>query len=152
MCLYNDELYYGGATVVQKAWTGTSDDGSNIIAEARTAFNNFGAESQSKQCRMFRPMLQANGTLSYLTDVEVDFNPTTITGVATYTPIASTAWDTGTWDNATWNGSLQTIRKWSSPDSDVGYYFAGKIKIETKSTKVHWIANDYVMEGGGIIG
>ncbi|MBT8450007.1 MAG: hypothetical protein KJO69_09970, partial [Gammaproteobacteria bacterium] len=34
--IYNDEIYYGMSTVVQKAWTGRSDDGTNIVAEGYT--------------------------------------------------------------------------------------------------------------------
>jgi hypothetical protein len=150
-CMYNDELYFGGSTVVTKAWTGVSDLGANIVAEFKTAFNNFGEISQSKKINMFRPMLQTNGALSYLTDIEIDFSNTNYTGVASYTPSTAATWDSATWDSGTWQGGLQTVRQWSSPDAGVGYYIAGKIKIETKSTEVHCIALDYVLEQGGIL-
>lgn len=149
--IYGNELYYGGSAVVQKAWTGVNDAGSNITAIGKTSFNNFGSTSQNKRFTMFRPMLQVNGALSYLTDLEVDFNETTISGVASYTPSTGATWDSATWDTGTWQGGLTTIRQWSSPDSNIGYYAAGKIKIETKSTQVHWVANDYVIEQGGVI-
>jgi hypothetical protein len=151
LAIYNDELYYGGSTVVQKAWTGVSDAGSNIVAEGKTAFNNFGSTSQNKRLTMYRPMLQTNGVLAYLTDVEVDFNETDITGVASYTPSTAGTWDSATWDSGAWQGGLATVRNWTTPDAPIGYYMAAKIKIETNSTQVHWIANDYVIENGGII-
>lgn len=149
--IYNDELYFGGSTIVTKAWTGVSDLGNNIVAEFKTAYNNFGEVSQSKQVKMFRPMLQTNGNLSYLTDVDIDFNETDITGIATYVATTSGVWDTAKWDDGTWQGGLSTVRQWSSPDATVGYYIAGKVKIETKITEVHCISLDYVLEQGGIL-
>jgi hypothetical protein len=149
--IYNDELYYGLSGAVQKAWSGASDDGSNIVAEGQTAWNNFGASTQSKDMKMFRPMIQTNGTVSYLTDIDVDFRDTPISGVATFTPGVGGVWGTGLWGTATWTGSLDTILRWTSPDVYTGYYFSGKLKVETKTTDVHWLANDYVYETGGII-
>lgn len=149
--IFNNDLYFGGTAIVQKAWTGTGDSGTNITAEGKTAFNNFGEASQNKRFTMFRPMLQVNGALSYLTDLEIDFNETEISGVASYSPSAAATWDTATWDSGEWQGGLLTSRQWSSPDSSIGYYASGKIKIDTNSTQVHWVSNDYVYEQGGII-
>lgn len=149
--LYNNELYYGESGKVQKAWVNLCDCGANIIAEGQSAFNNFGSASQNKRMTLFRPMLTANGIIDFLTDVEVDFQTTNITGVTSFNPDASSAWDTGVWDEAVWGGGRDVIRRWTSPDSQVGYYFSGKLKVETNTVNVTWIANDYVYETGGII-
>jgi len=149
--VYNDELYYGGNTVVQKAWTGRSDDGANIIAEGQAAFNSFGADSQNKRFMMFRPLVTANSALAFLTDLEIDFNTTYLTGVATSGESGDAVWDTATWDGASWSGGLLTIRNWTSPSVSVGYYASAKIKVETNSTEVHWITNDFLIETGGVI-
>ena len=149
--IYNDELYYGLSTVVQKAWTGRNDDGSNIVAEGQTAWNNFGSSTQTKDMKMFRPMIQTNGAVNYLTDIDVDFRNTAISGVAEYTPASGGVYDTGTYDSATYSGSLNTVLKWTSPDTYPGSYFSGKLKIETNSVDFHWLSNDYVYETGGII-
>jgi hypothetical protein len=149
--IYNDELYFGGSTVVQKAWTGTSDTGSNIVAEGKTAANNFGSASQSKRFTMYRPMLQVNGALSFLTALEVDFDQTVISGIASYSPTSGAVWDISTWDSGQWQSGFLTIRNWTSPAANSGYYVSGKIKIETSVTQVNWVANDYTIEKGGII-
>ena len=149
--IYNDELYYGLSTVVQKAWTGRNDDGSNIVAEGQTAWNNFGSSTQTKNMKMLRPMIQTNGAVNYLTDIDVDFRNTAISGIAEYTPASGGVYDTGTYDSATYSGSLDTVLKWTSPDTYPGYYFSGKLKIETNSVDFHWLSNDYVYETGGII-
>ncbi len=152
LVIYNDELYFGGSTTVTKAWIGRSDSDANIVAEAQQSFTNFNVDSQSKQINLYRPMLKANGNLAYLVDLEVDFDPSIITGTASYTTTSAAVWDTATWDSGTWQGGLQTIRQWNSPAVDIGYYFSGKIKIETNTTEVHWVSSDYVYEQGGIIG
>lgn len=149
--MYNDEIYYGLSTAVQKAWTGRSDDGENIVAEGQTAWTNFGASTQSKDMKMFRPMVQTNGSIDYLTDIDVDFRNSPITGVVSFTPEVGGAWGTGLFGTATWSGSLDTILKWTSPDTYTGYYFSGKLKVETKTVDLHWLANDYVYETGGIL-
>jgi hypothetical protein len=149
--MLNDEIYYGGAGVVQKAWTGTSDDGANIVAEAYAAWNNFGSSTQTKRMTMYRPMIQTNGSIAYLTDIDVDFRNLPITGVASYSPSPGGAWDTAIWDSATWSGGLDTVFNWTSPDAVTGYYFSAKIKVETNSVDFHILSNDYVYETGGII-
>ena len=149
--IYNDEIYFGKSTVVQKCWTGSSDDGNNIIGEGWTSWNNFGGSTQAKQMKMFRPMVQTNGAIAYLTDVDVDFSEKPITGVASYTPSTAGLWDSGLWDDATWSGNLDTVFKWTSPDVNTGYYFSAKLKVETNTATLHWLSNDFVYETGGIL-
>ena len=158
--MYNNELYtdvyingfYWGVT---KAWTGRNDyeftGNVAITATGQCAFNSFGEDSQSKQVKLFRTMLRVNGEVTYLTDVDVDFQDTEITGSGGFKPTSVGVWDTGLWDDAVWAGSLQTVIQWTSPDANVGYYISGKLQIETSTTIVHWVSNDYVLEQGGIL-
>ena len=148
---YNDEIYFASGTSIFKAWSGVDDNGSNIIAEGKAAFNYIGDSVKQKRFTMFRPMLQVNGDISFLSGIDVDFRDTEITGVASYTASSSAIWDTATWDSGFWTSGLEVVRKWSSPNSYVGFNVAGKIKVETNSLNVHWIANDYVYEQGGVL-
>ena len=149
--VFNDELYFGGSTVVQKAWTGTADLGSNIVCYGKSAFNNFGSVSQQKRWTLFRPMLQVNGAIGFKTDMDIDFSDRPITGTATYTTTAASTWDVAKFDEGFWTATLEIVRAWTSPDSNVGYYASGKVKIDTNSTRVHWVASDYTFEQGGIL-
>ena len=133
---------------MQKAWTGTIDGVNNIIAYGKTAFSYFGDMGSQKRYNMFRPVLSVNGSLSFLTDIDVDFNDTDITGSATYSVTSNSQWDASNWDVAMWTSGLQIIKEWTSPDEDMGYCAAGKIKIETNSLTVQWMANDYIFEVG----
>ena len=146
--VFNSELYFATGTTVQKAWTGTIDGVNNIIAYGKTAFSYFGDMGSQKRYNMYRPVLSVNGSLAFLTDIDVDFNDTDITGSATYSVTSSSSWDASNWDVANWASGLQIIKEWTSPDEDMGYCASGKIKIETNSLTVQWMANEYIFEVG----
>lgn len=149
--LFDGELYYGVSGAVQKAWTSTmNDDGSNIVAEVKESFQNFGT-GQQKRATLYRPILQVNGSISYLTGIDVDFKDTNIVGEATYTVTSGAQWDVDDFDEAYWSAGLDIVRQWSSPQENLGTWFAGKLKISTNSLEVHMIAADMMMEiGSGI--
>jgi hypothetical protein len=148
---FNDELYYGASTVVQKAWTGTSDGGSEIIATAKAAFTGFGNSSQLKQVSLFRPILRVNGSISYLSGFDVDFSDNPITGLSTYSVVSGAVWDSSNWDEGYWAAGLEVVKEWTSPTNNVGYYVSGGLKINTATLKVRWVSNDYVYETGGVL-
>lgn len=149
--VFNDELYFGGNGVVRKAWDGTSDLGDDIVAEGRTAFNYFDSKSQQKKMNLFRPILRVNGSLNFLTGFDVDFNQTPITGTASYTSTSSATWDTSLWDSAVWTTGLEVVSKWTSPNDNIGFCVAGKLKVNTNSKTIRWQSCDYVYETGGIL-
>lgn len=148
---FNDELYFGGSTIVRKAWTGTSDNGSEIIAVGKTAFNYFGNTSQLKRFTLFRPLLRVNGDISFLTGFDIDFSDNPITGLASYSVVSGATWDNSNWDEGYWAAGLEVIRQWTSPKDNTGYSVSGGLKINTDSLKVRWVANDYTYEKGGIL-
>lgn len=149
---FNGELYFCTGTSVYKAWTGTEDVGGNaIIAYGKTAFSNFRSPGVQKQFKMFRPMLAVNGDLTFLTDIDVDFQDTLIAGTATYSVTAEARWDVYDWDDAYWAQGLEVIKNWTSPDEWTGYWASGKIKIETNSLTIQWISCDYMYQSGGAL-
>lgn len=145
---FGNDLYYCQGTKVIKAWTGTSDQGGNIEAYGKTAFNYMGKRGLQKQVKMFRPNLSVNGSLNYLIDVDVDFEDKPIVGTATYSVGNAATWDVSNWDQANWRGDLETVKDWYSPACWPGYCASGKIKIATKSLTVRWNSVDYVYEVG----
>lgn len=148
--VFNGDLYFGKDTGVQKAWTGTSDDGLNIMVDGKEAFSKFGSDSQ-KQCVLYRPILQVNGPVQYLTGLDVDFKDTAIVGTAEYTVTTGAQWDVDKWDDCFWSASLDIMRQWGSPKENLGTWFAGKVKIQTNALEIHWIASDWMFNlGGGI--
>ena len=149
--VFNGDLYFTTSTKVVKAWTGTADVVSDIVAYGKSAFSYFGKVGVQKRFNMFRPVLAVNGSLSFLTDVDVDFNDTPITSTATYTVPSTAQWDVSIWDSAYWAPGLQIVKNWTSPDEGMGYAGAGKIKITTGSLTIQWISSDWIFEHGGLI-
>lgn len=148
--VFNGDLYFGTGTEVKKAWTGTSDDGVNIIAEGKEAFSHYDS-AQQKELVLYRPILQVNGSISFLTGMDVDFRDANIAGEATFSVTSGGQWDVDDWDEALWTANLDIVRVWSSPQQNIGTWFAGKLKISTNSLEVHWIASDALFQiGGGI--
>lgn len=151
-CVYNKELYFCQGTSVFHAWSGVSDNGADIVAYGKTAFNYFGTRGLLKQILMFQPVLTVNGSLSFLTDIDVDFKDTPITGTATYSPISTALWGVSLWGVGLWGSGSETVSIWTSPDEHPGYCAAGKVKIATKSLNVRWNACNYVWTPGGMVG
>jgi hypothetical protein len=148
---YGGQLYYCQGTKVIKAWSGTNDQGSNIEAYAKCAFNYFGTPTLQKQFKLYRPMLLVNGSLSFLVDIDVDYSDAEITGIATYTTTSSGLWDVSLWDVGFWADGLQVVKEWATPGEWTGYCAASKLKIATNSLLVQWMSNDIVFESGGIL-
>lgn len=149
--VFNGELYFATGTSVVKAWTGQIDGSANIEAYGKQAFSYFGSTGRQKRFKMFRPVLAVNGPLSFLTDIDVDFQDNPITGSATYTVTSGAQWDVDDWDEGYWAAGLEVVKQWTSPDEWQGYCAAGKVKIATNSLMVQWISSDMIYESGGII-
>lgn len=150
--IFNGLLYFTTGTKVVLAWFGRIDGADNIVAYGKTAFSYFDSIGQSKQFKMFRPVLAVNGSLSFLTDIDVDFSDNPITGTATYSVVSGAQWDVSNWDEGYWAAGLEITKNWTSPDEYTGYCASGKIKIATNALTVQWMSNDFVFESGGIIG
>jgi len=147
----NNELYYVAGTSVFKAWTGRIDVASNIEAYAKTAFSHFNNRESSKQFKLFRPILMVNGTLSFLTDIDIDYQDQPITSTATYSVTSGAQWNVDNWDVGYWASGLEVTKGWTSPAEYDGKCAAGKLKITTSSLNVQWTASDYVWETGGLL-
>jgi hypothetical protein len=150
-CEFNGELYFATSTKIVKAWTGTSDLGADIVAYGKTAFSYFRTPGTQKQFVMFRPVLAVNGSLSFLTGIDVDYKESAITDTASYSVSTGAVWDTAYWDVSYWAAGIEIIRRWTSPSQNVGYCAAAKIKVNTDSLTIQWVSNDIVWQTGNIM-
>lgn len=150
--VFDKELYFTTSTKVVKAWDGAADGAADVVAYGKTAFSYFGRYGQQKRFVLFRPVITVNGTLSYLTDIDVDFGDTELVGTATYTPPSGAIWDTSVWDTGLWAEGETVVQQWTAPAENPGYCAAGKLKIGNDSLTIKWMACDYVFEPGGPIG
>lgn len=146
--VFNGELYYCQGTTVIKAWTGTGDQGNNIDAYAKGAFNYFSSRGQLKKFNLYRPVFNVNSSLAFLTDLDIDFDNKPIVATASYTPTNYAVFGVSKWGDATWAPGLIAVRNWQVSSNWLGYCAATKIKISTKTILVQWVSTDYIIEVG----
>lgn len=149
--LVNGVLYYGTQGRVVKAYVGESDNGAVIPVDGKSAYNYFNSPGQNKQWTLCRLILQSTGSVATQLALEVDFEQDFLFAGPTITPPNVTLWDVGIWDDALWGGSEVFSKDWSSPSGKVGYCASTRIKINSTTTQVKWIATDYVYKKGGVL-
>jgi len=149
--ILNDELYWGGAGFVAKAWTtgstGYTDDTSNIQGRVLQAFNYFETRGVKKIFTRARPSIFSNGTPSITVGMNVDFNIADNVAPLSFTPPVVGLWDTGLWDTAIWGSDLEIQNNWQGV-TGVGY--CGAIQLQSSSNKlnIQWASTDVVFQLG----
>lgn len=150
MTIYNNNLYFGGDGVVYRAWTGTSDNGTNILADAKPAFNHFGIRGRKKAFYMVKPYVASSSTVAPAVALNVDFADDLPTGSPTATASSFAVWDSSTWDKSTWGGDLMISKKWMKVHG-VGYCASLRMRIATNTSEVRWYSTDFMVSAGGIL-
>jgi hypothetical protein len=140
-------LYMGVNGAVVKAYTGTSDNGSQINGEALASFQYHNG-MKLKRYTMMRPVYSVeSSTAGIILGLNLDFNQTAPTGIPTTSTSTAGVWGTGVWGTFTWGGGYQVNTKWQSVGG-VGYCAAAHIKVGSKSSGFKWQSVDYVFESG----
>lgn len=148
--LSNGAIYYGGNGIVNKAWYGDDDNGSNITAKAKTAFN-YNKTKNIKHYSMARPVFTVTGTPGILLGINTDFEDQEPTGTPTFaTPAATGTWGTSVWGAFTYTGGERTLKDWQSIQGE-GYCAALRLKCVAKDMDVRWTSTDIVFENGGVL-
>jgi len=149
--LLNDELYFGAAGYVAKAWTTGSteymDDTSNIVGKALQAFNYFETRGVKKIFTRARPSLFTNSTPSVTIGINVDFNIADNLAPLSFTPSPVGLWGTGLWDVAVWGSDLEVQNNWQGV-TGVGYCGAVQLQSSSKQTAIQWASTDVVFQLG----
>lgn len=143
-------IYFGGLTIVYKAWVGTSDPdslgaASNINAEALQAFSYMGTTLQ-KSFKQARPIIGIDvPSIGVLIGVNVDYEETPPTGLISFPSSNVGIWDASLWDVAVWGGDIYISKSWQSVQG-FGYSGAMHMKITTKTSQFIWMATDYLYQ------
>lgn len=154
--LYNDDLYFGSAGLVCKAWDTYADNGTNINANTLQAFNNFGNQGVQKRFTMMRPTLFTNGSPSILAGMNIDFDLSNTTGALSFTATSYATWDGVTaaslWDNpaALWGTDSAVQNNWQGA-TGIGYWAAPRLTSATLGISMAWVTTTIVFEGGAIL-
>lgn len=148
--LFNDDIYFGGSDYVGKAWSGLSDNNTNINGNTLQAFGNFGNQGVQKRFTMMRPTLLTNGSPSILANMNIDFDLSDPTSALSFSPTTYGAWDSGVWDTAIWGTDAAVQNNWQGANG-IGYWAAPRLKTGTLGISCNWITTTIVFEGGAIL-
>lgn len=147
--LFNDTPYFGGNGVVNKAWSGYSDNGANISTSALQAFSSYGTANQ-KRFTMMQPMFRSNGSPAISAALNIDFMIDIPTASLSFSPISYGVWDVGLWDSAIWGSDLNVIRNWQGA-TGVGQYAGIVMQSSTADIDTRWVSTTIVYETGGVL-
>lgn len=148
--LYRDEMYFGTATKVCKAWNGASDQGMNINGNVIQAFSYFGSPGKFKRFTAIRPIFQADNTPSVAIGLNIDFDLSTQVSLPSSVAITTSVWDAALWDSGVWGGDLLAVKPWRTVTGS-GYAAALHLVVAQKDIDLHWSATDFIFETGAMI-
>lgn len=148
--LMGDQPYFGGNTVVCKAWDTYKDNVSNINCNALQAFNGFRAPGLLKRFTMAKPIFRIGGPVAIGMALNIDFDQNDNTPQVTASSNFSLGiWDSTTWDGCIW-GALSVLARWLGVKG-IGNYAAPYVKISSPGTDVRWGSTVVVYETGSIL-
>lgn len=151
--IHNNQLYFGGGSVVRLAWTGASDNGSPIVAQAAQAYSRLGRYGQ-KKISLVRPNVAFSSGVALQMALDADFKTFVGQTVITYNPVTAGAiWNASLWDTGVWDSGEQILDpKWTTVPADMGYLHSFRIQFTTSTAAVTWTSTEFAHQAGGIIG
>ena len=153
-CWYfaNENLYFGTAGKVCKAWDTQADNGVPVVTDLLPAFSTFGYGNRTKRWTMASVSMGSNGAFAYSTLLNLDFDFITASNVPnTSVETGSTVWDTGKWDVDVWGSNeINPFFQWNMA-SGMGYYGSYRIKTSSAITDIRYYSTTYVFEPGGVL-
>jgi hypothetical protein len=150
--LFNDLLYFGRTDgTVYLADSGTSDNGTAIVAEGQPAWNYLEQYRASKRVTGIKPVLRStDGIPAYTINVGFDFAEVLLSTSISPSSSTSSAWDVSDWDLTPWGDDYTISDTWSSVTGD-GYAVGSKLKVSTITQAVEWLSTAYLYENGGAL-
>lgn len=149
--ILGDGLYFGAATTVEKAWTGTSDKGVAIQGTVAQAYNTLGDRDQ-KRIGMVRPIFQNSSTVSVRLSLDADFKTFPDFTEVNYSNMDSGVWDTSLWDAGVWSSEEGNIEpRWHTVPGDMGYLHSFRLQITSSTSIFDWVSTRFLFQTGGVL-
>lgn len=152
-CWYfaNENLYFGTAGKVCKAWDTQADNGAAIVTDLLPAFSSFGASSRVKRFTMALVSMGYTNPFGFSSRMNLDFDQETTPVIPTtsVTPQGG-IWDLSTWDGASWATPILPYTQWQLA-TGIGYYGAFRVSTSSTSADIRYYATNYVFEAGGVL-
>ena len=145
---FNDDPYYGGNTIVFKAWdTSYADNGANIQSVALQAFNYFGTRGTKKYFTRARPSIFSDGTPSIFAGINVDFNTSNTTTTLSFAPTTFAVWGSAKWDYGIWSSDTVIQNTWIGI-TGIGYCGGLQFQSASSGLQIQWASTDVVYQLG----
>lgn len=145
--LLNRELYFCKGTTTYKAWTSTADSGGNIMYYGKQAFSKFGSQD-IKHPKMFMPVMEINGSVTYNSAIDVDFESRDFTGELQSSVPSGSFWGTGLWGVAPWGSSTTIIKQWGGVGAWEGRWLSCKLRLQSNVVTGKWLSSTVMYEVG----
>jgi hypothetical protein len=146
---FGDQLMFGGSGYVAWADHGNIDDTSAITFDIKPAFSYFGSRAQ-KRFTMVRPLMQVDGTLNLLIDLNTDFQDKPPQSAPALSQGGAAQWNTAPWNTSSWQSGTALRANWQSVNG-IGYAATLRMRGTTKNQTVILQSTDFVYERGGIL-
>ena len=145
--IHKDDLYFGGDGVVCKAWTGYTDNVSNIQTNVLQAFNYFEQRGVKKYFTRARPSIFTNGSPAILLSMNVDFDTTNPVSSLSFSPSSQTLWNTALWDIDVWAQDTVITNTWQGI-TGIGYCGGIHLTSSSQGIQLEWASTDIVYQTG----
>lgn len=143
--MLGNEIYFGGSTRVFRADVGGTDNGADIAADMKTAFQYFKDRGGLKRFTMLRPTFLSNGAPEPRITLDVDFGNREPTGSPSFTAFGA-LWDAAVWDFDVWGADgEQVTQQWIGVHA-LGRCAAVRMKLASKGATLAVSAFDVLME------
>lgn len=147
----NGKPYFGGMDGKVYEWDyGFNDNGAAISCRLKTAFNYFDMRDALKKFNMCRPVLAATSELTFIHNIDVDFQDRSLTDAITISAPSGAEWDTATWDVDSWSGATVYNRA-SYAVTGLGRCAAIRLEASIKDVSFNVNAFQLTFEPGGVI-
>lgn len=149
---FGGKLYYGllnAGTVLSHE--GSTDNGSQIVLQARGAFIVPNKSFNTNMYTAARPKIAANGVVSGSVGVDTDYFETAIIdpSVSIVDDDNTSPWNDSDWNDTPWASPVNPSQDWISIRGE-GRSVAIKLKVYASTEELKWTATDLLFKPGGI--
>lgn len=138
--VFNNQLYFGGATKIYEGLVGESDDGNYINIDIQTAYSNLGV-NQEKIMNYIRPTMAVDGVPSFNYSMNYDFRTSDL-ATSELTSIGGNLWDTFYWDEVYWSAESE-IKSVQYGVSGEGTFVSFRINTSIRNTSISFYSIFY---------
>ncbi len=139
----------GIGTRAVKLFTGTSDNGTVIVASLITAPRRYNRAGDTR-LTLYRNFFQHSGAAS--TRTAFPHNLATTNLAATLTAAVSGAvWDTALWNNAFWVSGDAFQRNWENTQAEIGREHSLALEVTLTSGTLNWLETDLLWQRAALV-